>query len=270
MISWKLWRALHRPPVTHPLYKRVVQAGNLPTPMFTDAAETIASLLVLPIIAFTGAVHGMGWAIAISCVIVSEQRQYTYDVLGLIPGGMLGASWSMSSGCLHRHRKFMNISSPNALLGRIALFGLIFLAFIPVIADGNIEKSTVYLFYGLAVLGAMIIDHAHSIVLSTLIGMLVPQYAISRTEPALGALFGCLVLQVSTYLAAALVIFVALPMLYTMLGISGIIADISVPLLGMSGFVALREFLIRQLWTALLRQLNSDTAEFDALLRLKV
>ncbi len=270
MLSWKLWRAFHRPPVTHPLYKRVVQAATLPIPMFADAAETLASLLVLPIVAFTGTVHGLGWAIAISCVIASEQERHTYDVLVLILCFMLGASWSLCSACLHRHRKFINISSLSALMGRIVILGIIFLAFIPIFAMTGAERTTVYLVYGLTALGVMVVDHAQSIVLSSLIGMLVPHYAFSRVEPALGALFICLALQVASYLSAALLTFLILPTFYAVLGINGIIVDISVPLLGFGSFVLLREYLIRRLWAALMKQLNADTAEFDALLRLKV
>jgi hypothetical protein len=268
MLSRKLWRALHIPPVTEPLYKRTVHAGRLPTPPFTDAIETIASLLVLPIIFFTGAVHGIGWAISISCVIANEQRRDTYDVLGLLPGGRLGATWAFCTACLHRYRKFINLTSGNALMGRIIVIGMCLLGVSPVfiMRDG----ALVALFYVISALGVIIIDHGQAIVLSSLIGMVVPHHPITRAEPALGALLGCLLLQTLSYLGAALVTFWLVPTLYGMLGISGVVADISVPLLGLGSFIGLREFMIRQLWATLLRQLNADTDEFKAVLRFKV
>jgi hypothetical protein len=270
MLSWKLWRALFRPPVTHPLYKRVVQAASLPVPPFADAVETIASLLVLPIIAFTGAVHGIGWAISISCVIANEQRRHTYDVLGLMPEGILSASWSLGTACLHRHRKFINISSLNALMGRIAFLGIIFVALVLIFVTSENESGTIYALYGLTAFVALVIDHPQSIVLSALIGMLVPHYALTRSEPSLGALFGCLTLIISTYLIAALFTFLILPTIYTVFGIDGLIADFSIPLLGLGSFVLMREGLIRWLWKSLMKQLNADNAEFDEMIRLKV
>jgi hypothetical protein len=257
-------------PVTHPLYKRVLQAASLPVPPFVDAAETIASLLVFPIIAFTGAVHGIGWAISISCVIANERRRHTYDVLGLLPDGLLSASWSLGTACLHRHRKFINITSSNALMGRIAILAMGWLMLLPAFISSGADRGTLYAVYGIAAFVALIIDHPQSIIISTLIGMLVPHHTFTRSEPILGAVFGCLALLISTYLITALVTFVILPTLYAALGITGLFAEMSIPLLGLGGFALMREWLIRWLWTSLMQQVNADIAEFDELVRIKV
>ncbi|MFN8373548.1 MAG: hypothetical protein U0694_11830 [Anaerolineae bacterium] len=259
---------MFNPPATHPVYKRILLAENLPVPPFANAAETIASLLVLPIMLFTGAICGIGWAVNISCVLAEEQRHHTYDLLGLTPHGTLGLCWFAAAACLHRHRGFSNISSRNAMLGRIAILGIFSLAFVPTLTNQQSENVTIYLMYILALLGTILFD-PQSIVMSLLIGMLLPNTRFSRAEPAVAAIVICLSLQILPYLAAAFVMWVVLPGLFSWLGIDGFIAGISVPLLGLTGFVLLREFLIRRLWTELLLHMNADRNEFNAVLQLK-
>jgi hypothetical protein len=168
MISWKLWKALLKPPAGHPLFGRTAAFQGISLAHFGPRNNPVYSYLVIALvllailmrmpslfsfllllifiapasllfllfiapIAFPIAISILGavWAAHISYTIAREHERGVYDLLCLIPEGALGANWAIACGCIHRGNLF-EIAN---FLARIILYtGLFFLAILLLIA----------------------------------------------------------------------------------------------------------------------------------------
>src|SRR5262245_50453520 len=138
MTTWRLWRALTRPPFHHPLFWRTVMnkepdtaprqrpSGQLAlgfillficsSALFPRQITAVALLLfmlvpfLLLIFTFNGMIYGLIWSVKISTTIARTYESSIFEVLSMSPPGALGATWAMGTGCLYRNREFGDLN----------------------------------------------------------------------------------------------------------------------------------------------------------------
>jgi hypothetical protein len=222
-------------------------------------------------ILLNGTIYGVWWAILIADTITKEREQGTYELLSISPVGTLGTRWLIGTGCLHRNRALEQAHMLVVALMVIALVTLGVMMFIVSInldpaharslanrEDGQMLLTATWVV--LFVVG-LYIDHAQSIVLGSLAGMLAPSYVKTRFDARVWGAGVFLIAQVSTYTVFWLSAIILLPSLFDAAGIRGILADIGLPVLRLLVFYAVREGAIILLWRRLARQLNADASE---------
>jgi len=294
MMTWKLWRALHTPPLKHPVFELITTVSpiqprsyvNLIAPVGLSALgilfaigilklpDTILPLLFNPvfglivgIILFTGTVYGFIWAANISQIIARIRSEGKYDLLCLSPSGKLRISWAICTGYLYRNQLFTRIHGQRTRIvqGLLTIPGALILPLFIGIAAARYAYvlmllSTVVHIITLAV--AFYIDYIQSAVMGSLIGMNVPNYTRSELDARLLAAGGFLAFQVSTYLIAWAIGFEALSDIYLRLNIVGF-AELSLPVIRLVIFYLSREVMIFALWYLLTWQLQARINESD-------
>jgi hypothetical protein len=291
MLTPKLWRALHNPPSTHPIFRRTVV---LPSPTYRKRrylswanviivlvlgiGEHIPSLLLflMPIILFvTGIVYGLDCALRVSHAIVQEHENDTFQLLSLSPPGPLGTSWTVCTSSLYRNREF-------AQLHTIVKSSILAAAVITSVVGGLIliGQSPAFSRYTQPMLPTMVIladltgvflaiyaEYVQSALLGCLIGMLIPTYVESSLDAGLFAFSGFLLAQIAVYFLTVLIGFSILPGIYHFIGLYGEAAEISLTFLRVVTFFLVREGVVRLVWNHLVDRLNAQPSEFDYVLQ---
>ncbi len=287
MLTPKLWRALHDPPSTHPIFRRTVVLpvgvykkrrylswANIIVVLVLGVGEHIPSLLLflMPIVLFiTGIVYGLDCALRVSHAIVQEHENDTFQLLSLSPPGPLGTSWTVCTSSLYRNREFaqlhMIVKSSimvavviTSLLGVLVLIGQssTFSRYEqPVLPTVAILANLTGLFI------VMYAEYVQSALLGCLIGMLIPTYVESTLDAGLYAFSVFLLIQTGVYFLAALIGFTVLPILYQAAGFYGELADISLAVLRVGAFILIREGIVQLVWRQLVNRLNAQPSEFD-------
>ena len=294
MTTWKLWRALHDPPLNHPVFELVTAAPpiqarsyvNLIAPVglvilgilfaigVLKLPQTILPLLFNPIfdlivgiLLFTGTVYGFVWAANISQIIARIRNEGKYDLLCLSPSGKLRISWAICTGYLYRNQSFARVHGQRTRIVQALLMipgALILPLFIGMAASKQayvlMVLSTVVHIVTLA--AAFYVDYIQSAVMGSLVGMNIPNYTRSELDARLLAAGGFLTFQASTYLIAWAIGFGALSDIYTNLNIDGF-AELSLPIVRLIVFYLSREIMIFGLWHLLTRQLQARINEVD-------
>lgn len=280
MLTWKLWRALCRPPYHHPLFMRIASAhiggsSMLRTLKFTGFYLTACTLITLAwpfilinpalmvLFAATSAntIYAVSWAARIGTAIAYEREQETYDLICLMPVGALGAGWALSTAHLHRSALFQTLRLfMNSLA--IALIGAL-IATIPVmltLASGSAASYGLFLLldYGIAVTAAFYFDHIQSVTLAYLVGMMTASVAQNRINAQLWSVGAFLLLQMFVYL---LTLITGIVVLQALLHTDGIVRNAIMPLLWLAIFYALREVVIRLMWRFLAHQFNAGPSD---------
>lgn len=291
MMTWKLWRALHAPPLKHPVFELITTAHtrsyiNFIAPVGLAILGTLFAIgilkmpkailpllfnpvfgLIVGIILFTGTVYGFIWAANISQIIARIRNEGKYDLWCLSPSSKLRISWAICTGYLYRKQLFTRINNQRLRIaqGLLTIPGALLLPlFIGIAASRHayvlMLLSTVVHIITLA--AAFYIDYIQSAVMGSLIGMNVPNYTRSELDARLLAAGGFLMFQVSTYLIVWVVGFEALSNVYTNLNIVGF-AELSLPVIRLFVFYLSREIVIVVLWYLLKWQLQSRINETD-------
>lgn len=280
MLSWKLWRALCRPPDNHPLFLRVANAHTsgssiLRTLKFTGFYLVACVLLTLAwpfilinpalVILFTAAsantIYAMSWAARIGTAIAHERKQQTYDLICLMPVGTLGAGWALSAAHLHRSALFQNLrllmhSLTIALIGALITSIPVFLT----LASGSSASYGLFLLldYGITITAAFYFDHIQSVTLAYLVGMITASIAHNRINAQLWSVGAYLLLQISVYL---LTLITGLVLLQAPLYTNDRVRNAIMPLLWLAAFYMLREGLIRLMWRLLVHRFNAGPSD---------
>jgi hypothetical protein len=294
MLTWKLWRALHTPPLKHPVFELITAAspararsyisfiapvglsilGILFAIGILKLPQTILPLmfnpvfgLIIGILLFTGTVYGLVWAANISQIIARIRSDGKYDLLCLSPSGKLRISWAICTGYLYRNQLFTRIHGQRTRIvqGLLTIPGALILPLFIGIAASRytyvlLLLSTVVHIVTLAL--AFYIDYIQSAVMGSLIGMNVPNYTRSELDARLLAAGGFLAFQVSTYLIAWVIGFGVLSDIYVNLNIVGF-AELSLPFARLFVFYLSREAMIFALWYLLTWQLQAPINEVD-------
>jgi hypothetical protein len=296
MLTWKLWRALNRPPLHLPLFRRAYARQFTPGKLRVISVPLMGclrdlGLILLPVILiligapilvliyylalsiaplllpFANTLYGLAHTINASSGIAKEREQQTYDVLCTSPTGSLGMHWSYCTGWIHYHLMYRYCLLAMLSIGIVAsIFGLS-----PQLVFGSAPSPLPIAVARAAALGALfVIDYAQTIVLSSLTTLIIPTYAENEGSARLWASSLFLLLQTGVYLPTLLFSTYALPGFFHLLRLEQTTADLLIPLLMLIFFAALRETLITGLWRAIKEQLSTNSVELDALTRLTV
>lgn len=296
MLTFKLWRALNRPRMRSPLYRRIFSrqgtSGNIDfsrIPLFGLFRN--AGLVVLPILLImigvplmiplyyllmlvapillpiANTIYGTTIAINVSGSIVREREHRTYDVLCTAPEGTLGMHWAYCTGWIHFHYIYRRIMVGVLSIGIVAsLLGLP----AQVIFGAGQESAAVALVRGLALGTIFVVDYAQTFILSSLLSLLIPTRVENEADARIWAGSTFVALQVAVYLPTLLLTTYALPNTLHLVGIDPQIASLLIPLLMVGFFLALRELIISALWHAVEQQLTTTAVELDAVTGLAV
>ncbi len=291
MLTLKLWRALHDPPSTHPIFRRTVVLpttaykkrrflswANMIIVLVLGLGEHIPSLLlfIMPVLLFiTGIVYGLDCALRVSQAIAREHENDTFQLLSLSPPGPLGTSWTVCTSSLYRNREFDQlhiIVKSSIMVGVVitAVVGTLFLigqspAFTRYTQPMLPTLVTLVDLTGIFI--AIYAEYVQSALLGCLVGMLTPTFVESSLDAGLFAFSGFLLIQVAIYFLTALIGFTMLPMLYQALGFTGEWAEITLTILRVLTFLGLRECAVRLLWGQLMERLNVQPSEYDYVMR---
>lgn len=278
MMSWKLWYALTHPPTIQPLYRRITMLdqhhwlwgmgwrlsliGLLLGGIAYYPTLFVPFLLLAPVLflALGGTIFGLVWTSSIATTIARLRRSGLYDLLSITPPGGLGVSWSISVACLHRDRAFRRTSAEirgvTVLLIGFVLISGVGLMLSP--ADYPLERSLAQLSAIIGLLVAAYLDFQQSIILALEAGIAGANLAEQQADVRIKS-FGLFIgLQLLTYLAAFSVGFLVLPVIYAALGLTSVLAGLSLSLLRILLLYTIRNLIIALLWRQLALRLNTD------------
>lgn len=234
LLIWRLWRAVNRVRVWHPIYNHA-QGRSYTLPHILEA--------------------GFVWTLYIARTISREYENNTYDLLAVTPNGALGTGIMMSSGVMHRLIEVTQYLGLLAWILRFVVLGMWLGS--TVIRTDNAVTALLYWFSAVIPLVGLWALHHYDISLSVLIGILVP--AVTRDR------------NTTTVFATSLHLFLLmLPVVQVVLGFRWalIVGEASYPLflvlslVNITVMVALCEGMARLLWHRLL--ITLDVAPADA------
>ncbi|MBI1259996.1 MAG: hypothetical protein GC204_21210 [Chloroflexi bacterium] len=291
MLSWKLWRALNRPPLRSPLFRRAYLRQGPPNQMVPLRIPLLGviknvSMMVLPVVVILigapmlmllyyvalliaplllplgNTIYGLMQVYSTSGNIAHERNQQTYDVLCTSPAGVLGMHWSYCTGWIHYHWLYRIIMVGLLVTGILAsVFGLS-----SQIVFGDAQPSLAIMATRALALGIIfVIDYGQTIVLSSLVALIAPTYAENDGSVRLWSISLFLILQLAVYLPTLLLGSYALPSSFALMGLDPMLAGVLIPLLLLAFFTILRELIISGLWYAAREQLSTTKLELDAI-----
>lgn len=217
----------------------------------------ICSPLLLPLAVI---VYGIYLSLTISSEISAEKEASTYDLLCISPDGSLSVSWRFASGILHRSESFMWLKTAITLI--LGLVGVVFFVIMGLVTFMSMTEGgftdlwqpirmvlDVVLFLCLIYTG-----YSQSIVLSIIIGLLMPALDFYRRDVMMVAVFSYILLEILPY-----IVLVACINVYNLI-FYGHYAGLDL-LLDVSLFVivyGIRELIIALLWHRLIHRLNAS------------
>jgi hypothetical protein len=236
----------------------------------------------IPVLLFTvllgaGTLISLHWCVGISGIIVEEQERKRYDLLAALPHGTAGAGWAMSTGYLHRRAGFRWIPRLMAVMTGILLTTLAGAFFITAFVEQNMASLPPQIqFVNAEVLNLIVVaatgivltylDYRYSLLTAVLIGISAPVDVMTPAEAKVRAVLAFMTVQSGLYAVSALLMLAWLPPLLALTGITGLQAVSLDALIGMSVYLALREGIVRRLWSRWMYALNSEHHEFETLL----
>ncbi|NWG17576.1 MAG: hypothetical protein HXY41_13195 [Chloroflexi bacterium] len=282
-VTPRLWRALNRPPATHPLFQRTVVLPAYSSAHYLSWANLIISLilglsryaptllfLLMPfILLILGLTYGLDCALRVGSAIARERENDTYGLLSLSPNGPLGAMWALATSAIYRNHDFMRLrgivraSLLTGLAAGIVVTGIAL--FVNADIFNRFPQPPTPIYAGLlnfaAIVGALYVEYVQSVALGVLVGLLVSTYARSRLDASMWVFGVYLLLQMMIYVLTMVVGFTALPLAAEALAVRGdfALAGLSFARLGI--FVLMREVVIALAWRGLQTRLNITPAE---------
>ncbi|RMF79747.1 MAG: hypothetical protein D6737_10315 [Chloroflexi bacterium] len=212
------------------------------------------------------------WTMRTGEIVARSHENGVYDLICLYPGGSFGANWALCNGALHRGSTFDMLHGVLTILvgiGTVAL-GMIIIVVISFTLFGSplqgVATAVQLVVSGLIVLAAYYLDFAQSMVLSSIVGLLVPTVVPTRNDSRVGAAVIFITIQITIYALGILVALLLLPALFNRIGVSGEAIGIVLTFLRLSFFIVLREIIIRGLWRMLTDRLNAPAHQTDWIL----
>jgi hypothetical protein len=293
VISWKLWQALHHPPRHHPLFKYTLTHAKNEEPaiapgffmwVFMCSTLTLISTFIvswLPyifmmLVILLNTIYALRWTWRISGTIVAEKENSRYDLLAALPIGMLGTSWAISTGCLHRRSSFRWLPYLLLMLAitttiTMVIIGLLTLSLLQVtsnvqsyLANINIVEIAVLI---VPFMFAFYLDNLYSLLTATLIGIVATVDVKNSSDARLSAVIGFAALQLTVYAIIFTVLMIALPRLFAFFGWSGLFTLTIEAVVGLILFIAIREWFVRRLWQYLTRSFSAEANEVELVLQ---
>lgn len=293
MLSWKLWRSLNNPPRHHPLFQYVLTKAKNEEPRVTPGffmwAFMCSSLtffwtlvvdwlpyLLLGILILFNTIYSMRWVLRISATIASEKEQNRYDLLASLPSGLLGISWAISTGCVHRRSSFrwmpylillgvLNVTCMLTLFTGLTAIIIKNASF----SDRELINNLNLMQLGIIGIALMVIfyfDHIYSILSAILVGQLVSADNTNSTEARIRAFVGFFTLQCVLYSVSYGVLIFALPGIVHFVGLEGTELTMSLAFIAIVFYLFLREGSVNLLWYTLKRLSLADEKEIAIVL----
>jgi hypothetical protein len=155
LLIWRLWRAVNRVRVWHPIYSHA-QGHSYTLPHILEA--------------------GFVWTLYIARTISREYENDTYDLLAVTPDGALGTGIMMSSGVMHRLIEVTQYLGLLVWILRFVVLGM-WLGSTVIRMDNAVTALLYWCSAAIPLVGLWALHH-YDISLSVLIGVLVP--AVTR------------------------------------------------------------------------------------------
>lgn len=293
MITWKLWRVLKIPPHSDPIFRHsshyyrssgpwrkyldyillivvfTAVVAYLRTSLLSLSTGLSPFILFIGLILLGGTIYGVDWALAISDAVAVARTNNTLDLLCITPRGAIGATWTLGLSQLHRASGFRS-----RYAGRRKVFfslgvGFFLLTFalgwmVLTATNANVGSLLdltallVGVLSGFVLLVATYVDFIQSIVVSVLVGMIVPTFSRQRFDAQLWAMSGFLVAQIGSYFLTYLIAFVVLPVALHTFALEFTTLELLLLLPRLFVFFLIREALIALLWRWLVVQFNEE------------
>jgi len=207
-------------------------------------------------------------ALMISMSIRKEQDSYTYDLLCVSPAGSLPINWHIGSGVFYRGELSQQLDGIVRLVLMVSGGVLLTLAVLALLFSGWFSESFIVdalrvfriMFEAAVVAAIFYTGYVQSMVLSLIIGILLPHSGLYHAELQLATVVSTLALQISTYMAALLLI---IPLNISFYG-QTLWLDLFLRLLAFIIVYAIRDLVIVGLWRILVPRLNATPDEFRA------
>ncbi|MCU0498158.1 MAG: hypothetical protein MUF87_12470 [Anaerolineae bacterium] len=285
LLTWRLWRALWRPPMMHPLYQQLIgqrkregwfQIRN--AFWVTIGFAILLMIAYMPIIGFWLMVSGpiwygclntllLGslWTMDIAGTVARDRSQQRYDLHCLIPDGVTGVHWIMIAARLHYQGVLERSMGEIQGVIQVVLFvDLLVLIGLALAISSPSRESLLELFVLiLSIAWFIYIDRIHAILTGSLIGLSIGQRTQLVGNARLWSFGLFLLSQMLWYLLIVIGIFVLIPLIFQILGTESVWVSIAMPLIVLSVLFMLREMILRRLW----RGLQADMDEFQQLER---
>lgn len=298
VMSLQIWNALRRPPIHHPLFRRVSRSRplTLPRPL-TRIERSVLGLLVVGLLYVSlrsfaqmifvmiffiplgvtllymvlhGTLAGLYWAVRVSGAITRERERGMYDLLSTSPYGAFSVSWAICTGCQYYDQTFNGIGAQRVWYSRIFFLTLLLLSAVISLADPRTRSPEGFLQVAelVVLLGvAFHLDDIQSTVIGSLIGLIVPQITRHALDTRIGAFIGFLLLQIGAYALTILIGFVLLPQINAYLGAADWFEAYVLPVEQFAVFFAIREVITRMLWRLNSLLHDGDVSDLNMLTR---
>ncbi|GAB5490728.1 MAG: hypothetical protein Phog2KO_09430 [Phototrophicaceae bacterium] len=295
-LTGQFWQALHFPMRQHPIFiqaRKPFESANTSSRLgrfivFAIIASIALAFFVFPIsaflttlgvvlgfpalmIVFNGTALGTIWVTNVSTTIARYHQRYHYELLSLTSQGAYGVSWHLATGTIHQHNWLRTVYR---LLTWVVMLVLVLLGLASLMlifgiitsndeiirqAQFNVLRDVITIVF---IVGAVWLDHIQSVVISALLGMLLPRVIKNRVQLQSFAPLIYLMIQAFTYLIVILVYMASSAILLGILGTAFLTSSLIVGLTLVSFFI-LRETIIHVL--VYLLQINYDSLDTDAL-----
>lgn len=298
MLSWKLWQALKNPPHRYPLLcrihigrRRLFTLKDIPPPLLYAAVLVAAYILwrIMPVtvghmlllamaipavatlillispLLFPLVMMGVAtiWAVNISDCVVNLQERGIYDLLCLLPGGRWAANWAIACSSIHQGGAFRVgwfLLRGAATVGLVLVLTLVSLVMVQLFSAGKQLGGGVWLMLDvIALFTGQLLHFIQTMVLTTLVGLLIPTYVRNRLEARLGAVGLYLGLQLCPFLICGLLFYFAPLAANKPVGAGNSLTPYVFIV------TSVRETIIVLLWSVLLRRLKLAEAEKEHL-----
>ena len=293
MLGWQLWRALNHPPRHHPLFQYTLTHAKKEEPrvapgffMWIFMCSTMSLIWTvifdwLPYIFITAiillnTVYALRWALRISGTIVSEKESQRYDLLAALPIGMLGTSWAISTGCLHRRSSFRWLPYLMLMLAVMTTITMVIMGLLTTFVLST-DLNTEALLANLNLLEIAIltvpftfgfyIDQLYSILIATLIGMVATIDVQNSTDARLRAAIIFATIQLAIYALLFTVLVVGLPRVFVFFGFSSVTMLMAESIIGLLLFIVIREWLVRRMWHYITTSFSAEENEVKLVLQ---
>lgn len=294
MKSYQLWRALKNPPRQHPLFKYILthaHKGEFKVTsgffmwVFMCSTFTFFWTIVfdwLPYILLTALLamntfYSLRWVWRISGEIATEKENRRYDLLASLPFGMLGTTWAISTGCLHRRKSFRWMPYVVGFFVVAVCFTMFFtIGMTVLVMRDTIDNPSLWLanldvlrlgIIAVPLIIGFYLDNLYSILTASLMGMAASVDVEYSTTAQIRGFFAFLNVQLIIYMIIAALIIYIMPPIINLLNLSmgwGIALQ---TIVGFTVFITLREMLVRWLWAYLMQNLNAETEEISLVLQ---
>ena len=295
-LTRQFWQALHFPMRQHPIFiqaRKPFESANTSSRLgrfivFAIIASIVLAFFVFPIsalmttlgivlgfpalmIVFNGTALGTIWVTSVSATIACSHQRYNYELLSLTSQGAYGVSWHLATGTIHRHNWLRTVYR---LLSWVVMLVLVLLGLASLMlifgiftsndeiirqAQSNVLRDVIHIAF---IVGAVWLDHIQSVVISALLGMLLPTVIKNKVQLQSLAPLIYLVIQAFTYLIIILLYLLSSTIFIGILGTAFFTSSIILSVTLLSFFI-LRETIIRVLVYFL--QLKYDAPETETI-----